>query len=80
MTNQEKLAKMTPEECYKVLSWLFTKYAMGYTSSEIAIIDWLRSETSMTLSLKPLPWEMCVTQRCYICENGNENGDGFLKV
>ena len=44
MTNQERLATLSPEECYDKMHWLFFKYALQYTVSRDSIIDWLKSE------------------------------------
>ena len=44
MTNQEHLAKLSPEECYKTINWLVDIYGKSFTSSEIAIIEWLKKQ------------------------------------
>ena len=34
----------SPEEIYEFISWLFLGYAMQFTDSRRAIIDWLKGE------------------------------------
>lgn len=42
MTNQEKMCKLSPEDFYEKLYWLFTTYGETFTNSRTAIIDWLK--------------------------------------
>ena len=44
MTNQEKLATITPEKCYEKMLWLITVYGKRFTQSNIGIIEWLQKE------------------------------------
>lgn len=45
LTNQEKLAKVNPEECYKTIEWLWNVYSWQWTDSRAAIINWLKEKT-----------------------------------
>lgn len=42
MTNQEKMCKLSPEDFYEKLYWLFTTYGKTFTNSRTALIDWLK--------------------------------------
>ena len=44
MTNQEKLATLTPEKCYEKMLWLITSYGKRFMQSDIGIIEWLKKE------------------------------------
>lgn len=44
MTNKEYLLSLTSEKMYEELRWLFNEYALGFTDSRQAIIDWLDAE------------------------------------
>lgn len=44
MTNQEWLSSISPAECYKVMDWLFNVYGKQFTSTEVAIMQWLEEE------------------------------------
>jgi len=44
MTNQEKLATITPEKCYEKIYWLITAYGKQFMQSDIKIIEWLKKE------------------------------------
>ena len=46
MTNQQFIATLKPETCYKVLHWLFFDWGMQWTSTRDAIILWLGEEYS----------------------------------
>lgn len=48
MTNQEKLAKVNPEECYKTIEWLWNVYSWQWTDSRAAIINWLKETVEET--------------------------------
>ena len=45
LANQEKLAKVNPEECYNTIYWLFNTYSWQWNDSRQAIIKWLQEET-----------------------------------
>lgn len=45
-TNQHNLARMTPEECYNTIYWLFNMYSWQWNDSRQAIIKWLQEETN----------------------------------
>ena len=44
MTNKEYLSTLSNEDWHMQVDWLFHKYAMWYTDSRIAIIEWLDKE------------------------------------
>lgn len=63
MTNQEWLSSITPIECYKTLGWLFNVYGKQFTSSELAITQWLEEEREMT----NLNYHFCPLDHKLIC-------------
>jgi len=44
MTNKEYLSTLSNEDWHMLVDWLFHKYALRYTNSRIAIIEWLDKE------------------------------------
>lgn len=44
MTNQEWLSSISPAECYKAMNWLLNVYGKQFTSTEVAIIQWLEGD------------------------------------
>lgn len=44
ITNQQAMVNLSPEDFYNKLWWLWTVYGRGWTSSRLAIIDWLKGE------------------------------------
>lgn len=41
---EQELHGKTPEEQYEFLYWLMLKFALTYTDSRLAVIDWLKGE------------------------------------
>lgn len=41
---EQELHGKTPEEQYKFLYWLMLKFALTYTDSRLAVIEWLKGE------------------------------------
>ena len=46
MTNQEAMARLSPEEFYYKMYWLLYKYGCQFNSTELAVIDWLKQEAT----------------------------------
>lgn len=44
ITNQEAMSKLTPEEFYDKMYWLLHKYGCQFSSTRLAVIDWLKQE------------------------------------
>ena len=44
MTNQEAMARLSPEEFYNKMYWLLHRYGAQFSSTELAVIDWLKQE------------------------------------
>ena len=44
MTNQEAMSKLSPEEFYLKMYWLMFNYGRQFSSTELAVIDWLKQE------------------------------------
>lgn len=44
MKNKEWMATLTAEKFYDVMWWLFKRYAMCFTHSQLAIVAWLDEE------------------------------------
>lgn len=44
ITNQEAMARLSPEEFYKKMHWLMFSYGCQFNSTELAVIDWLKQE------------------------------------
>lgn len=48
MTNKDKLAEqikeLPPEDVYDLLHYVLLNYAMRYTDSRLAVIEWLKEE------------------------------------
>lgn len=44
MTNKEYLSTLSNEDWHMLVDWLFHKYALRFTNSRIAIIEWLDKE------------------------------------
>lgn len=41
---EQELHGKTPEEQYEFLYWLLFKFALTYTDSRLAVVEWLRGE------------------------------------
>ena len=41
---EQELHGKTPEEQYEFLDWLMFNFALAYTDSRLAVIEWLRGE------------------------------------
>lgn len=54
MTNQEKMCKLSPEDFYAKMCWLFT-YGKVFTDSRTAIIDWLKLNDNVHNVIKEFP-------------------------
>ena len=44
ITNQEVMARLSPEEFYQKMYWLMFKYGCQFTNTELAVIEWLKHE------------------------------------
>lgn len=44
MTNQKAMCKLSPEEFWEKMMWLLHDYGRQYTSTELAVIEWLKQE------------------------------------
>jgi len=44
MTNKEYLSTLSDRACAEKIMWLLFQYSIGYTSSLLAIQDWLGKE------------------------------------
>lgn len=44
MTNQEWLSSISPAECYKVMNWLLNVHGKQFTSTEVAVTQWLEGD------------------------------------
>lgn len=48
MTNKDKLAEqikeLSPEDVYDLLHYVLLNYAMHYTDSRLAVIEWLKED------------------------------------
>lgn len=44
MTNQEWLSSISSAECYKAINWLLNVYGKQFTSTEVAVTQWLESD------------------------------------
>ena len=44
ITNQEAMARLSPEEFYQRMYWLLFSYGCQFNNTELAVIDWLKEE------------------------------------
>lgn len=44
MTNQQRMCELTAEDFYAKMMWLLHSYGMRYTHTQLAVIDWLKSD------------------------------------
>lgn len=45
MNNQQKMCNLTPEEFWDKMMWLIKKYGARFNHSQLAVIEWLKSDT-----------------------------------
>ena len=44
ITNQEAMARLTPEEFYQKMRYLMFSYGCQFNNTELAVIEWLKKE------------------------------------
>lgn len=44
ITNQDAMARLSPEEFYQRMYWLLFSYGCQFNNTELAVIEWLKQE------------------------------------